>query len=290
MPSLFEKVETASREHDGTRWGGKQMPLERCDSESRSFVLAMQRKLERFYDRLKPFCVTTLGSTACLEFPVDYLETLNSHNEATIRCKEWAEIYKNLGDGKPEYDLWLDKYESILQDANDLPIIDLGCGYGNDTLYLHERGYRVVSCDLSAEALKRLTYFIAEPVTKQFDMLNGLPFAKDSAKIIIADLSLHYFYWEDTKSVLNDIRRVLVNGGHLLCRVNSIRDTNHGAGQGRRIEKNYFEVQGRLKRFFNRECIEDLFKDWSIEHINEVPLYRYGKEKILWEVAVKKAS
>jgi hypothetical protein len=57
----------------------------------------------------------------------------------------------------------------------------------------------VVSCDLSEEALKRLTVFIANPMIKHFDMLNGLPFKKDSAKLIIADLSLHYFPWEGTK-------------------------------------------------------------------------------------------
>jgi hypothetical protein len=79
-----------------------------------------------------------------------------------------------------------------------------------------------------------------------------------------------------------------VTGGHLLCRVNSVRDTNHGAGQGRRIEKNYFEVQGRLKRFFNSDCLEELFRDWSIENMNETTLYRNGKEKILWELAVRK--
>ena len=135
-----------------------------------------------------------------------------------------------------------------------------------------------------------MSYFIVKPVTKYFDMLNGLPFERDSAKIVIADLSLHYFYWEDTKRVLNDIRRVLISGVHLLCRVNFIRDKNHGAGRGQLIEKNYFDVQGRLKRFFDKDCLEELFKDWSIEHISEAALYRYGKEKILWEIAVKKAG
>jgi SAM-dependent methyltransferase len=268
---------------------GQHMSREMCDSGSQSFVRAIQRKLERFYGRFLPIGITILGSTACLEFPVHYLETLNRRDAATTRCKEWDEIYKNLGNSKPVYDLWLDKYESILQKSGDLPIIDLGSGYGNDTLYLRERGYCVISCDLSEEAL-RLTSFIDEPVTKQFDMLSGLPFEKNAAKIIIADLSMHYFSWEDTKKVLNDIQRVLVSGGHLLCRVNSVRDTNHGAGQGRRIEKNYFEVQGRLKRFFDRDCLEELFKDWLIEHINEAPLYRYGNEKILWEIAVMKTG
>ncbi|WP_127531645.1 methyltransferase domain-containing protein [Paenibacillus kobensis] len=36
----------------------------------------------------------------------------------------------------------LDAYETFLAGAKKDAIIDLGCGYGGDTLYLTERGYR----------------------------------------------------------------------------------------------------------------------------------------------------
>ena len=56
----------------------------------------------------------------------------------------------------PFYDLWLDEYKNILQENKDNEILDLGCEIGADTLYLLERGYNVLSCDFSVEALKSI--------------------------------------------------------------------------------------------------------------------------------------
>ncbi|MDP4143378.1 MAG: class I SAM-dependent methyltransferase [Bacillota bacterium] len=197
----------------------------------------------------------------------------------------WNGIYKNLNSKKPTYDLWLDKYTFILKQSKNIPIIDLGCGFGNDTLYLTERGYSVISCDFSKEALDRLSSFIDNPVTKHFDLKDGLPFQNDSAKIIIADLSLHYFSWQDTQKILKDIKRVLMKDGVLLCRVNSTNDVNHGAGQGIQIEENFYNVDRMLKRFFNEETLRVLFSQWHISYMDECEMNRYDSSKILWEVA-----
>jgi hypothetical protein len=70
------------------------MSDELCDLDSQSLALAMQRKLERFYDKLKPVCVTTLGSIACLEIPVHYLEVLNKYNSAAVRCQDGMKYTK----------------------------------------------------------------------------------------------------------------------------------------------------------------------------------------------------
>ncbi|BBB89672.1 MAG TPA: class I SAM-dependent methyltransferase [Methylomusa anaerophila] len=204
------------------------------------------------------------------------------------QVKHWNELYQSLGDKKPAYDLWLEKYTDILRDSRDMPIIDLGCGFGNDTLYLYERGYQVISCDFSPEALKRLEYFINKPVTKLFDMKEGLPFADETAKIIIADLSLHYFSWMETQKIVTEIRRVLLNGGFLLARVNSVKDINHGVGLGTVIEENYYNVNGSFKRFFDRVQLDELFSAWEVKYIKEYEICRYKKDKILWEIAVKK--
>jgi hypothetical protein len=64
------------------------MSLKICDPDPHCFARAMQRKLERFYnDRFQPICITILGSTACLEFPVHYLKALNEHDSAVVRRK-----------------------------------------------------------------------------------------------------------------------------------------------------------------------------------------------------------
>jgi len=201
--------------------------------------------------------------------------------------KYWNELYQHHGNEKPAYDLWLDKYAAILAESKSIPIIDLGCGFGNDTLYLHERGYSVISCDFSREALKRLEYFIDKPVTLLFDMKERLPFENQSAKIVIADLSLHYFSWQETLEIVAEIKRVLKKDGYLLARVNSVKDTNYGAAQGVVIEENYYDVDGKLKRFFNKVQLEELFRAWEVKYINEYEMGRYTNAKILWELAVE---
>lgn len=197
----------------------------------------------------------------------------------------WDGVYESYEVKKPQYDLWLDKYEDILKKSKNIPIIDLGCGFGNDTLYLKERGYKVISCDISEEALSRLSNFIENPIVKLFDLRDGLPFERCSARVIISDLSLHYFYWDETLRILKEIGRVLTDNGTLLLRVNSTKDINYGAGKGAELEENYYNVDGRLKRFFDRDRLEDLFKEWKIVHIEEYEMNRYKIKKVVFEVA-----
>jgi len=175
-----------------------------------------------------------------------------------------------------------------LEASSEVPIIDLGCGFGNDTLYLSERGYEVISCDYAIESLKIIEEFVPNPNTRLFNILDGLPFPDKSAKVVIADLSIHYFTWEDTNRVVRDIFRVLENGGYLLCRVNSTKDSNYGAGKGTYIEKNYYNIEGKLKRYFDKEQLELLFGAWGIDHLEEYTMNRYSKPKVVWELAVKK--
>lgn len=202
----------------------------------------------------------------------------------------WDNLYESKLNEPPNYDLWLDKYESILIKSKDTPIIDLGCGFGNNTLYLKERSYEVVSCDFSEKVLKKLSTFIDNLTTKCFDLKDGLPFQDNYTKMIISDLSLHYFTWDDTKKILKEIERVLKTDGVLLCRVNSTNDINYGAGKGIKLEENFYDINGNLKRFFNEEQLKDLFKDWEIQYINETQLNRYHLSKIAWELLVKKKN
>jgi SAM-dependent methyltransferase len=152
---------------------------------------------------------------------------------------------------KPKYDDWLDKYKEYLVSCNE-PIIDLGCGLGNNTLYLLERNYRVISCDLSEVALSRLQSFIPTAETRQFDMRVGLPFDDSSVKIVIADLSLHYFSDEDTFKVLEELNRVLEVGGLLICRVNSIKNLVDSTSY-------YLYSGGLLRRYFDEVQIDYFF-------------------------------
>ena len=138
----------------------------------------------------------------------------------------WDNIYESKKEKKPIYDLWLDKYKYILDKRKEQSIIDLGCGAGGDSLYLMERGYKVIACDYSEEALNIVNKYLPEVETMQFDVSKTLPFEDESIEIIIADLSLHYFNEEITNNIVKEINRVLKVNGYLIARANSINDVN----------------------------------------------------------------
>lgn len=110
----------------------------------------------------------------------------------------WNETHKKYATGKPVYDNWLDDYQDVLDKCNTA-VLDLGCGTGNDTLYLTEQGFKVIACDYSEYALKMIEQNIEGVKIKQIDISQPLPFEDETFDLIIADLSLHYFDEKTTK-------------------------------------------------------------------------------------------
>ena len=185
-------------------------------------------------------------------------------------------------------DDWLERFDDIIMNT-DKPILDLGCGGGNDTLYLISKGKRVIPCDLSEIAIENIRKNFPEIGEAYcFDMLDGIPFEDGSFDVVIADLCLHYFTEKDTENILKEIRRILTSDGHLIFRVNSLHDVNHGAGKGTEIEKHVFETEsGTLKRFFDEDDARYIFRDFDIEYLNEEIMSRYKLEKRLYRGCVK---
>ena len=95
--------------------------------------------------------------------------------------------------GKPVYDLWLDDYKSDLDKFKNTKFLDLGCWNGADTLYLVERGYKVISVDYSKEAVNNINSNIKGGEGKILDMNEKFFFDDNSFNIIIADICLHFF-------------------------------------------------------------------------------------------------
>ena len=201
----------------------------------------------------------------------------------------WNDIHKYYKREDIKYDDWLDSFIDIIEKCNT-PILDLGCGSGNNTLYLVNHNKKVIACDLSENAITNIINNFPEiEDTKCFNMLDGIPYQDNTFDIVIADLSLHYFEKKETIKVINDIKRVLKKAGHLIFRVNSINDINHGAGKGLEIEKHLYETEDRrLKRFFDEDDIKEFFKDFDIEYLNEEIMTRYKLEKRLYKVCVRK--
>lgn len=197
-------------------------------------------------------------------------------------------LYKNYERENIKYDDWLEIFDRAIINCKT-PIIDLGCGCGNDTLYLIEKGKTVIPCDYSKNAIENIKKNFPEvEKTYCFDMSKGLPFYDNLTDIIISDLSLHYFTEQKTFEILDEIKRVLKPNGLLFLRVNSMKDVNFGAGQGKEIEPHLYETDdGRFKRFFDKVDIERFFSNWEKLYVHEETSGRYEYEKVLWKCALK---
>lgn len=214
---------------------------------------------------------------------------MNTDNNGFVKMWDnWSKRRSSV----PVYDLWLDDYKDILEHNKYNEILDLGCGIGADTLYLIERGYNVLSCDFSTEALKSIQDNIPNSKTLYLDMMKKFPIEDNTYSLIIADLSLHYFDNETTIHIMREIKRILKSNGILLSRVASVNDFNFGAGLGEELEKNYYFEGDYTKRFFDYEDVNKYFGIIGSVETKETQMIRneeeYSNPKILYKVKVQK--
>lgn len=193
--------------------------------------------------------------------------------------------------GIPVYDAWLDEYETILKSNKDKEILDLGCGNGADTLYLTDRGYNVISCDFSKEALKNVKGNIPRSKTKYLNMLEKFPFKDEQFFVIVADLSLHYFDENNTLKIMNEIKRILKPSGHLLARVAAVENARGLSGM-QEVEHNFYFEGDYTKRFFDNEDVERFFEKIGRVEYKKVSMTRdeeeYLKPRMVYQIDVEK--
>lgn len=192
----------------------------------------------------------------------------------------WENTYKELNNFDVKYGDWLNDFSEIIEKCQT-PIIDLGCGDGNTSYYLTNKGKKVIACDQSKYSIINTKHNVKNIYdTKCFNMLNGFPFESNYTDLIIADLSLHYFKEIDTFKILNEIKRILKPNGHLIFRVNSIEDKNFGANGNIEIENHVYLYNDKmLKRFFDKADIYHFFKDFKIESLEEHNIMKLNHEK-----------
>jgi len=203
--------------------------------------------------------------------------------------EEWDRIFSSLDEAATSEDAWLGRWLHLLNPRLDSPVLDLGCGAGEDARFLSSRGFRVVAADFSEKALEITGRRAPGASRVRMDLTRGLPFPDRHFGAVVASLSLHYFPWPKTVEILDEVRRCLVPGGPLLTRLNSSNDPHYAAARKEPIAPNFFLVDGSPKRLFDRHDVAALFSDdWEIEDACERTTTRYGYEKTLWEVVATK--
>lgn len=139
-------------------------------------------------------------------------------------------------------------------------ILELGAGYGQDSIFFAKQGYDVFSSDIEISSLKKSLAKQPEAIQKkitamQIDLKSHLPFEDQSLDVAYAHLSLHYFDKKTTQQIMNEIRRVLKPNGVLAFLTNSTSDPEYQTGTP--LEEDFFLIDKFTKRYFSIESVKD---------------------------------
>lgn len=187
-------------------------------------------------------------------------------------------------------DTWLQRWLPLITDRADCgPVLELGCGAGEDSAILVGAGVDLVALDLSEESVTTARGRVPRARFFVQDLRDPFPLESEKASVVVASLSLHYFPWVETLRLVTRIRDTLTDSGILLCRLNSTNDYNFGASGHPLIDKNYYSVHGEPKRFFDRSSIEHLFQSgWNMLSLEEMITHKYAMPKSIWEAILAK--
>ncbi|MFZ3172658.1 MAG: class I SAM-dependent methyltransferase [Carboxydocellales bacterium] len=108
----------------------------------------------------------------------------------------------------------------IFADRKQLPLLDLACGNGRDSLYLATQGFQVVGIDLAEKVISRLN--LTTNVDFRLADACSLPFLSESFGVVYNFGLLHVFTAERAhrrQQVLEEISRVLLPGGLALLTI-----------------------------------------------------------------------
>ena len=203
--------------------------------------------------------------------------------------KYWNKHLSDNGEENLDFlsDLWIEKYSDIFDNIPRGVALDLGCGLGQYTQYLMDNGFDVISCDISADVLKKLSERIQNAKTLELDMSNPFPFENKTFKLVFANLSIHYFDKATTKALLSEIRRVLADDGYFVGSVNSSQTYKFIQDVAVELEPNYYEEKDRRVRLWNKEQFDEFFSEYDFDVLEEVTTTRWERTKIMWEFLAK---
>lgn len=163
-------------------------------------------------------------------------------------------------------------------------ILDLGCGYGRDALFLARAiNCRIVGIDNSVKAIemarKSLTGDLEPRV--RFECCDFNRIAESQFEIVFASNFYHLLKAEDRQNFIDTIKKKLKPGGTLFLSTLSNKDPEHfGKGRPVETEDNSFEDE-KFIHFCTREEME---KDFSFLNIKELSEREYFEPRSNGEV------
>ena len=141
--------------------------------------------------------------------------------------------------------------------CNPTNAIDLGCGAGNDTVYLIKNGWNVLAIDrenVESRITKRLT--TNELQHFKFEQQSFEKIKLKKSKLIVANYSLPFCNKDKFEDLWNDIKLNIQKDGYFIGNFFGINDSWH--------------MSKAEMKFLSKEQVIDLFSDFEILLFREV--------------------
>jgi SAM-dependent methyltransferase len=124
------------------------------------------------------------------------------------------------------------KESKRFQGQNDLFILDMGCGYGRDAVYLaNHLPCHILGLDNSEQAIVLANEFISDILKKRIELLCfDFSIVRDKYDVIIASNLYHLLRPEERAKLRDTIKRCLKQNGLFFMNTLSVRDPQHSQG------------------------------------------------------------
>lgn len=148
--------------------------------------------------------------------------------------------------------------------AADMRVLDAGCGYGRNIVYLLREGAEVFALDQDAEGIehvRRLSVSLETGLPAEnfhVGSIERMPFADGFADVVLCSSVLHFARGDEHfRSMLAELWRVLRPGGMLFCRLGSRIGMDF-----ERVKENIYVVGDGSKWFLvDEEMLMDLVEE-----------------------------
>jgi cyclopropane fatty-acyl-phospholipid synthase-like methyltransferase len=163
------------------------------------------------------------------------------------------------------------KENSHFKQASDLFILDLGCGYGRDAVFLAQNlNCHVLGLDSSEKAIEMSREIIPKTLTNRIELLcYDFSHVGDKYDVIFISNLYHVLPPDERVNLRETIKRCLKADGLVFLSTLSVRDPQHfGKGQAVDGEQNTF-VDETYLHFSSRTDLEQAFNFLTINALFE---------------------
>lgn len=169
---------------------------------------------------------------------------------------KWDEYYRKSALERPSlivkkfFEMGLDN-ECIMKKA-----IDLGCGSGNDTIYLLKKNYSVIAIDKEKTVIDIIKNRIEDTSNLEFMIgkFEEIELDRNMVDLIVSNFSISFCNPQYFKRFCNEFTKSIVQNGYFV---------------GNFLGKEDEWSKDINRTFVDKDEIEDIFKDFEMIHFQE---------------------